>query len=74
MPTLMTVDGTFRTSRDVGLESGMRIKAEVRQPSWMGSSPDTGVSPYSFEITNFSDIDAAVAASMMTATADRPKM
>ena len=30
--------------------------------------------PYSLEITNFSDIDAAVAASMIAATADRPTM
>ena len=30
--------------------------------------------PYSFEITSFSDIDAAVAASMIAATADRPTM
>jgi hypothetical protein len=28
--------------------------------------------PYSFDITSFSDIDAAVAASMIAATADRP--
>jgi hypothetical protein len=30
-----SVPGPFRTQRDVRLESGMRIKAEVRQPLWI---------------------------------------
>ena len=28
-----SVSGTFRTSRDVRLESGMRSKAEIRRPT-----------------------------------------
>jgi len=35
--------GTFRTSRDVRLESGMRVKAEVANHSgFMGSRPRYG--------------------------------
>jgi len=30
-----SLDGTFRTSRDVLPESGMRIKADVGQPLWI---------------------------------------
>ena len=38
----MSEAGTFRTSRDVRHESGMRIKAEVRQTTvdlWLHSRP-----------------------------------
>ena len=34
-PARLPLLATFRTSRDVRLKSGMRIKAEVRQPLWI---------------------------------------
>ena len=39
MQPVTSLNGAFRTSRDVRRESGMRIKAEVRQPRWIHSHP-----------------------------------